>query len=80
MAAFDRKLLSFLRRLSEYSGLTLRPAVGVLAGFFAGRYLDTQWGTEPLLAVAGVLVGLALGLFTLYCEAVKVVKKGKTEK
>lgn len=80
MPASNRKLVNFLRRLSEYSGLTMRPAVGVLVGFFTGRYLDAHWETEPLLAVAGVLVGLALGLFTLYREAVKAVKKAEKPK
>ena len=75
----DRKLAEFLRSLSRYTGLTLRPAVGVVAGFFGGRYLDNLWETGPLLATAGVLAGLALGLVALYREAQRV-KRGKKKK
>lgn len=76
----DRKLAEFLRGLSRYTGLTLRPAVGVIAGFFGGRYLDNLWQTGPLLAIAGVLAGLALGLAALYQEAVKEVKREQNKK
>lgn len=76
----NRKLAEFLRSLSRYTGLTLRPAAGVIAGFFSGRYLDYLWGTEPLLAAAGVLAGLALGLIALYREAIKEVEKGRKKR
>ena len=76
----DRKLAEFLRSLSRYTGLTLRPAVGVVAGFFGGRYLDNLWETGPLLATAGVMAGLALGLVALYREAVKEVKGERDRK
>jgi len=77
MFSSDRKMGDFLRRLSHYTGLTMRPAAGVTAGFFGGRFLDGRWGTEPLLAVAGVLAGLFLGLFSLYREAVKDIQERK---
>ncbi|HHU83284.1 MAG TPA: AtpZ/AtpI family protein [Firmicutes bacterium] len=76
----DKKLAEFLRSLSRYTGLTLRPAAGVIAGFFGGRYLDNLWETGPLLATAGVLAGLVLGLVALYREAAKELKKGGKKK
>lgn len=71
----DVKLAKFLRQLSKYSGLVFRLSVGIVAGFFGGGYLDRRWGTEPLLSVAGVLVGLLFGLVSLYREAMKEIKK-----
>jgi len=38
-------------------------AITVLLGFYGGRALDNWLGTEPWLLVAGVLAGVALGIF-----------------
>ncbi|SFH06217.1 Putative F0F1-ATPase subunit Ca2+/Mg2+ transporter [Desulfotomaculum arcticum] len=38
-------------------------AITVLIGFYGGRLLDRQLGTEPWFLVGGVLAGVALGIF-----------------
>lgn len=38
-------------------------AITVLLGFYGGRALDNWLDTEPWFLVAGVLVGVALGIF-----------------
>ncbi len=37
-------------------------AITVLLGFYAGRALDKQLGTDPWFLVGGVLAGVALGI------------------
>jgi len=37
-------------------------AITVLLGFYGGRALDNRLGTDPWFLVAGVLVGVALGI------------------
>lgn len=39
--------------------------VAVLLGVFAGRWADARLGTEPLLLLAGVFVGISVGLYLL---------------
>ena len=38
----------------------------MLGGIWAGNYLDERLGTSPLLVIAGMVVGLACSLGTLY--------------
>ncbi|MCG8403195.1 MAG: AtpZ/AtpI family protein [Firmicutes bacterium] len=38
-------------------------AITTLLGFYGGRALDNRFGTEPWFLVAGVLAGVALGIF-----------------
>ncbi len=38
-------------------------AITTLLGFYGGRLLDDQFGTEPWFLVAGVLTGVAIGIF-----------------
>lgn len=74
----DFKVAKFLKSLTRYGTLTLRPAVGILLGFFLGQRGDDFWGTEPLLAIAGALVGLLLGLFFLYRVAMEEITGAKS--
>ena len=38
----------------------------MLVGYFIGNWADEKWGTEPKLALAGVLLGSAAGLFQVF--------------
>jgi ATP synthase protein I len=42
----------------------------VLVGIFAGRWLDSKTGTEPLFLIIGLLLGLAAGIYAM----IKLVK------
>ena len=46
--------------------LGLRFAISVALGVFLGYWLDLKLHTSPLFIVAGVLLGAASGLITLY--------------
>ncbi|MEH7180686.1 AtpZ/AtpI family protein [Neobacillus vireti] len=37
----------------------------ILIGLFAGRWLDKQWGTEPIFLIVGLFIGLATGIYTM---------------
>lgn len=37
-------------------------AITVLLGFYGGKLLDQQLGTEPWLLIVGVLAGVAVGI------------------
>ena len=56
---------------------TLACLVG--GGYFLGSYLDNRWGTEPILTIVLMLVGLVLGgvylVVTLYELGSADVKK-----
>ncbi|MDI3269945.1 MAG: AtpZ/AtpI family protein [Bacillota bacterium] len=53
---------SFWRALSF--GLTFGLTAGILVGLGAwgGLLLDQKWGTSPLLALVGILLGLAMAI------------------
>jgi len=46
------------------SGVVLAASVGIGAGI--GWYLDQRWGTDPWLAVVGLLLGSAAGFIELW--------------
>ena len=46
-------------------GLGLQFVVTVLVCLFAGQWLDRRLGTTPWLLLAGVLLGGALGMWTM---------------
>jgi F0F1-type ATP synthase assembly protein I len=71
----ESDLAGLVRRVTKYSGLIFRFSLGIIGGFFGGRYLDGQWGTSPFLLLSGVLLGLFCGLFILYREAMKEMRK-----
>jgi ATP synthase protein I len=36
-----------------------------LIGVFTGRWLDKQWGTEPIFLIIGLFIGLAAGIYSM---------------
>ncbi len=49
----------------RYGALGFEFAGAVLAGIFLGRYLDSLWGTAPVLLVLGAVGGMAGALYRL---------------
>lgn len=41
-------------------------AIFVLAGVWLGRYIDRQLATSPWFMLGGLLVGLAVGVYSVY--------------
>lgn len=46
-------------------------AVTVTLGFYGGRLLDRQFGTDPWMMVAGILLGVAAGIWGI----INIVKR-----
>ena len=40
----------------------------ILGGAIAGYYLDLHFRTQPVMAVSGVFLGIALGFYRLFVE------------
>lgn len=55
-----------MRLLKYYGTVTLDVVVPGFCGFFFGRYLDTRFGTVPVLAALGFIVGAAGGFMEIY--------------
>ena len=49
------------KALAIGSSIATTLALLVGGGYFLGRYLDARWGTEPLMTIGLMLLGLALG-------------------
>lgn len=37
----------------------------ILIGIFGGRWLDSQWDTEPIFLIVGLFIGLATGVYSM---------------
>lgn len=59
---FDNKVFRYMALGSSIGTALVGP---VLLGIFAGRFFDRQFGTDPWLSLAGVLMGLALGVLSI---------------
>jgi F0F1-type ATP synthase assembly protein I len=51
-------------------------AVAILAGLFAGQWLDRHLGTGPWLVIVGVFLGAAAGFYNLV-RALTTVDRGR---
>ncbi|MGQ9779865.1 MAG: AtpZ/AtpI family protein [Bacillota bacterium] len=63
---------TFWRDVGLYSTLGLNLAAMVGAGFYIGWRLDRHYGTAPRWILAGFLIGLALGLYTMFSMAARL--------
>ena len=52
--------------MSRYSYIGIFFGVAAMLGFFAGRWADRRWHTDPWLSLVGLLLGLAAGFRELY--------------
>ena len=57
----------------RYLGLGLEMFVGVVLGYFIGRWLDNRYGWQ-YGAVIGSLLGVAAGMYLLIREAIRMNK------
>ena len=53
------------RKAGPYMGLGIEFAVTVIVCFVGGRWLDGKMGSEPILALIGLLVGIGAATFLL---------------
>lgn len=54
-----------LRAYGLMSAILSQLVGSVLIGIFVGRWLDGQFGTEPLFLIIGLLLGLAAGTYAM---------------
>lgn len=52
-----------LQAMAITSALGMEMAFCVTLGFFAGRWLDNQYQTDPWLMVSGILLGIVIGIW-----------------
>ena len=51
-----------MQALALTTTISMEIAITVTLGFWLGRFLDDRFGTEPWIMVAGVLLGMGLGI------------------
>jgi len=57
---------SALQALAVTTTIGVEMSVTVLLGYYGGKYLDGRFATGPWFLLAGVLVGLAVGVVGVY--------------
>lgn len=66
-----------MRAMALASTIGLSLVVPPVLGYFAGRWLDGRFGTDPILAMVGLIVGIILG----FVEMIQVLKQiGREER
>ncbi|CCO08427.1 AtpZ/AtpI family protein [Desulforamulus hydrothermalis] len=55
-----------LRALALASSISVEIAAATVAGFWGGRWLDAKLNTAPWLMLAGLLLGMAGGMWGVY--------------
>jgi len=53
----------FLATATWFAGMGWSIAIAILVGVIAGNWLDGRTGRHPLFLLAGLVLGLALGLY-----------------
>jgi F0F1-type ATP synthase assembly protein I len=56
---------------SSFLTMGLQLAGAVVAFFFLGYWLDTQWQTKPWLSIVGAVIGVAGGLTKFIRDAMQ---------
>jgi F0F1-type ATP synthase assembly protein I len=41
-------------------------AGSTLIGVFLGKWLDQEWGTEPIFLIIGLFIGLSVGIYAMF--------------
>jgi F0F1-type ATP synthase assembly protein I len=58
------KGMQFLATAAWFTGMGWTIAIAILIGVLAGNWLDGRTGTHPLFLLIGLILGLALGLYS----------------
>ena len=64
-----------LKTLGSVGTIGLELAISIYVGFYGGKWLDQQLGTDPWLRWFGLFVGLAAGFRALYRVARQTQKQ-----
>ena len=63
-----------LKAFARVGALGIELAVSTVLGLLGGRWLDAKLGTEPYLALVGLLLGVTAGFRSLYLTARKQIR------
>ncbi|MDD2620575.1 MAG: AtpZ/AtpI family protein [Syntrophomonadaceae bacterium] len=75
----DKKSKTWVKGLSDAINLSTTVAAAVAIGYFAGKWLDGRFDTDPWLTVAGFMLGVATGIKAMW-EKTNPVKKSPKDK
>ncbi|GIV15268.1 MAG: hypothetical protein KatS3mg022_0703 [Armatimonadota bacterium] len=64
-----------MRAMALASTIGLSLVIPPVLGYFAGRWLDGRFGTEPILSMVGLIVGIVLG----FVEMVRILQQIERE-
>ena len=64
-----------LKELASLASVGIELAVATTLGFLGGRWLDGKLGTEPWLALVGLLLGVVAGFRNLIVTARKAQRE-----
>jgi len=76
----DREYLAAMRQVNPLLGAGVQLAAAVVLMFFAGSWLDKQWGTSPWMVFAGLLLGSVAGFFQFFKAVTEAGKREKQDK
>ena len=79
----DKKPDKDLRQSGLYAAVPGLLLGGPLIGYLAGHWLDNRFGTDPLLAVVGMVMGLAaagIEIYNLVKKATAIEKEKDRER
>lgn len=68
---------SNFKKYLRFSTIGLEMGLAVLAGLFAGQYLDNRFGTEPWLLLLFMLMGVTAAFRNLF-RLLKGMNQGQT--
>jgi ATP synthase protein I len=55
-----------LQAMALMSAILSQLVGSILIGIFSGKWLDKQWGTEPIFLIIGLFIGLAAGIYAMF--------------
>ncbi|PBB06409.1 AtpZ/AtpI family protein [Salimicrobium humidisoli] len=58
-----RKSNGSFRTIGLVSAISSQLAGGILVGIYAGKWIDGQFGSDPLFLILGLLTGLSAGTY-----------------
>lgn len=76
----SKNLSESLREVGPYLGLGSQLAVTIIILFFIGRWLDSEFQTNPILTIIFAFVGGFAGLYNFIHTVINLNKTKKREK
>jgi F0F1-type ATP synthase assembly protein I len=68
-----------IKAAGRIGAVSIEIGLGMLIGWFGGRYLDGVFGTGPWIATVGLVLGLVAGMRSLYKATRKIQKLLETD-